>query len=216
MDHLDQVFASVAVIAEFHPKLKAIRFWQDNQTRQFHFAAIFYDRSLHPREELEADIADIATQLSMAALPDDHAFCMDVEHLFNGAQPTGPIAKLTDVDWKTFRKISSYAQYWKHRSPREVNKLITFVMAVPVFSRLAGQLIVQNQSVTESQIVEQVSRQGGFFILGGKRFRELFREEINTAFNEAKLLVSTFRGTRSDEAARIVNTMLEAMLKQVH
>lgn len=129
----------------------------------------------------------------MAALPDYHAFCMDVEHLFNGAQPTGPIAKLTDVDWKTFRKISSYAQYWKHRSPREVNKLITFVMAVPVFSRLAGQLIVQNQSVTESQIVEQVSREGGFFILGGKRFRELFREEINTAFNEAKLLVSTFR-----------------------
>ncbi|WP_439503049.1 hypothetical protein [Methylophaga sp.] len=212
MDNLDQLFASVAVIAEFHPKLKAIRFWQDSNTLQFHSSVIFYDRTLEPREELEADIANIATQLALAALPDYHAFCVDLEHLFDGAQPSGPIAQLTDVDWRTFRKISSYAQYWKQRSPREVNKLITFVMAVPVFSRLAGQLIVQSQNATENQIFEQIAQQQGSFIMGGKRFRELFRQEIDTAYNEAKLLVSTFRGTKTDEAPRIVNGMLESMV----
>ncbi len=212
MDNLDQLFASVAVIAEFHPKLKAIRFWQDSNTLQFHSSVIFYDRTLEPREELEADIANIATQLSLAALPDYHAFCVDLEHLFDGAQPSGPIAQLTEVDWRTFRKISSYAQYWKQRSPREVNKLITFVMAVPVFSRLAGQLIVQSDNATENQIFEQIAQQQGSFIMGGKRFRELFRQEIDTAYNEAKLLVSTFRGTKTDEAPRIVNGMLESMV----
>jgi hypothetical protein len=212
MDNLDQLFASVAVIAEFHPKLKAIRFWQDSNTLQFHSSVIFYDRTLEPREELEADIANIATQLALAALPDYHAFCVDLEHLFDGAQPSGPIAQLTDVDWRTFRKISSYAQYWKQRSPREVNKLITFVMAVPVFSRLAGQLIVQSHNATENQIFEQIAQQQGSFIMGGKRFRELFRQEIDTAYNEAKLLVSTFRGTKTDEAPRIVNGMLESMV----
>jgi len=212
MDNLDQLFASVAVIAEFHPKLKAIRFWQNSNTLQFHSSVIFYDRALEPREELEADIANIATQLSLAALPDYHAFCVDLEHLFDGAQPSGPIAQLTDVDWRTFRKISSYAQYWKQRSPREVNKLITFVMAVPVFSRLAGQLIVQSDNATENQIFEQIAQQQGSFIMGGKRFRELFRQEIDTAYNEAKLLVSTFRGTKTDEAPRIVNGMLESMV----
>ena len=74
MDNLDQLFASVAVIAEFHPKLKAIRFWQDSNTLEFHSSVIFYDRTLEPREELEADIANIATQLALAALPDYHAF----------------------------------------------------------------------------------------------------------------------------------------------
>ena len=214
MDNLDQLFASVAVIAEFHPKLKAIRFWQDSNTLQFHSSVIFYDRTLEPREELEADIANIATQLALAALPDYHAFCVDLEHLFDGAQPSGPIAQLTDVDWRTFRKISSYAQYWKQRSPREVNKLITFVMAVPVFSRLAGQLIVQRHNATESQIFDQIAQQQGSFIMGGKRFRELFRQEIDTAYNEAKLLVSTFRGTKTDEAPRIVNGMLESMVNR--
>lgn len=212
MDNLDQLFASVAVIAEFHPKLKAIRFWQNSNTLQFHSSVIFYDRALEPREELEADIANIANQLSLAALPDYHAFCVDLEHLFDGAQPSGPIAQLTEVDWRTFRKISSYAQYWKQRSPREVNKLITFVMAVPVFSRLAGQLIVQSDNATENQIFEQIAQQQGSFIIGGKRFRELFRQEIDTAYNEAKLLVSTFRGTKTDEAPRIVNGMLESMV----
>jgi len=214
MDNLDQLFASVAVIAEFHPKLKAIRFWQDSNTLQFHSSVIFYDRTLEPREELEADIANIATQLSLAALPDYHAFCVDLEHLFDGAQPSGPIAQLTEVDWRTFRKISSYAQYWKQRNPREVNKLITFVMAVPVFSRLAGQLIVQRHNATESQIFDQIAQQQGSFIMGGKRFRELFRQEIDTAYNEAKLLVSTFRGTKTDEAPRIVNGMLESMVNR--
>ncbi len=212
MEKLDQLFASEAVIAEFHPKLKAIRFWQNSNTLQFHSSVIFYDRALEPREELEADIANIATQLSLAALPDYHAFCVDLEHLFDGAQPSGPIAQLTEVDWRTFRKISSYAQYWKQRSPREVNKLITFVMAVPVFSRLAGQLIVQSDNATENQIFEQIAQQQGSFIMGGKRFRELFRQEIDTAYNEAKLLVSTFRGTKTDEAPRIVNGMLESMV----
>jgi hypothetical protein len=212
MDTLDQLFASVAVIAEFHPKLKAIRFWQDSKTLQYHSAVIFFDRTLAPREELEADIANIATQLASAALPDYHAFCVDLEHLFNGAQPSGPIRHLSDVDWRTFRKISSYAQYWKQRNPREVNKLITFVMAVPVFSRLAGQLIVQNHNVTESQIFEQITQQHGSFVMGGKRFRELFRQEIDTAYNEAKLLVSTFRGTKTEGAARIVNGMVESIV----
>lgn len=48
--------------------------------------------------------------------------------------------------------------------------------------------------------------------MGGKRFRELFRQEIDTAYNEAKLLVSTFRGTKTEEASRIVNGMLESMV----
>src|SRR5690606_8512608 len=152
--------------------------------------------------------------LASAALPDYHAFCVDLEHLFNGAQPSGPIAQLTDVDWRTFRKISSHAQYWGQRNPREVNKLITFVMAVPVFSRLAGQLIVQSHNSTESQIFEQIAEQQGSFIMGGKRFRELFRQEIDTAYNEAKLLVSTYRGTKTEGAARIVNGMVESIVNK--
>ena len=59
------------------------------------------------KEELEADIANIAARLSSVAIPDYYAFCVDVETIFNGAQPSGPIAGLQDLDWKTFRKNMS-------------------------------------------------------------------------------------------------------------
>lgn len=212
MQQLSQLFSSVAVMAEFHPRARALRFWRDKQSQALLSDIVYFDKPLTIKEELEADIAGIASRLSAAALPDYHAFCVDVEIIFNGAQPSGPIAGLQDLDWKTFRKISSYAQYWKERNPREVAKLITFVMAIPVFSRLVGQLIVDKQSTTEKQIYQQIAETGGTFILGVGRFRELFAEEIATAYNEAQLLVSTFRGTKSDEAARIVNGMVASMV----
>ena len=212
MQQLSQLFSSVAVMAEFHPRARALRFWRDKQSQTLLSDIVYFDKPLTIKEELEADIAGIASRLSAAALPDYHAFCVDVEIIFNGAQPSGPIAGLQDLDWKTFRKISSYAQYWKERNPREVAKLITFVMAIPVFSRLVGQLIVDKQSTTEKQIYQQIAETGGTFILGVGRFRELFAEEIATAYNEAQLLVSTFRGTKSDEAARIVNVMVASMV----
>ncbi len=214
MQELSQLFSSVAVMAEFHPRARALRFWRDKQSQSLLSDIVYFDKPLTIKEELEADIASIASRLTAAALPDYHAFCVDVEIIFNGAQPSGPIAGLQDIDWKTFRKISSYAQYWKERNPREVAKLITFVMAIPVFSRLVGQLIVDKHSKTEKQIHRQIAEAGGVFILGVGRFQELFAEEISTAFNEAQLLVSTFRGTKSDEAARIVNGMVAAMVSQ--
>ena len=212
MQQLSQLFSSVAVMAEFHPRARALRFWRDKQSQTLLSDIVYFDKPLTIKEELEADIAGIASRLSAAALPDYHAFCVDVEIIFNGAQPSGPIAGLQDLDWKTFRKISSYAHYGKERNPREVAKLITGVMARPVFSRLVGQLIVDKQSTTEKQIYQQIAETGGTFILGVGRFRELFAEEIATAYNEAQLLVSTFRGTKSDEAARIVNGMVASMV----
>lgn len=214
MQELSQLFSSVAVMAEFHPRARALRFWRDKQSQALLSSIVYFDKPLTIKEELEADIASIAARLSMAALPDYHAFCVDVEIIFNGAQPSGPIAGLQDLDWKTFRKISSYAQYWKERNPREVAKLVTFIMAIPVFSQLVGQLIVEKHSKTEKQIYRQIAETGGTFILGVGRFRELFAEEINTAYNEAQLLVSTFRGTKSDQAARIVNGMVASMVGQ--
>jgi hypothetical protein len=46
------------------------------------------------------------------------------------------------------------------------------------------------------------------------QFKQLFRDEIDTAFNQAKMLVSTFRGTRTDNAARIVNGMVNSMVNR--
>jgi hypothetical protein len=48
--------------------------------------------------------------------------------------------------------------------------------------------------------------------MGVNRFNQLFREDIDSAFNEAKLLVSTFRGTRDQNAAKIINGMVKSML----
>jgi hypothetical protein len=214
MPELRQLFSSVAVTAEFHPRARALRFWRDQSTQALCSSIVYFDKPLTIKEELEADIAGIAARLSDVALPDYHAFCVDVDAIFSGAQPTGPITTLQDLDWKTFRKISSYAQYWQERNPREVAKLVSFVMAIPVFSQLVGQLIVDKQSKTEKQIYRQIAETGGTFILGVGRFKALFAEEIDMAYNEARLLVSTFRGTKSDEAARIVNGMVASMVKQ--
>lgn len=212
MHALSQLFSSVAVIAEFHPRARALKFWRDEHTQLCQSGVVFFDKPLMIKEELEADIASIASRLSNAALPDYHAFCVDVEAIFMGAQPTGPISSLQDLDWKTFRKISSYAQYWKERNPREVTKLITFIMAIPIFSRLVGQLIIAGHNPTEQQIMKHITYSRGPFILGVKRFRELFSKEIEMAYNESQMLVSTFRGTRSNEAAKIINNMVATMV----
>lgn len=212
MHALSQLFSSVAVMAEFHPRARALKFWRDKQTHCFHSSVVLFDKPLMIKEELEADIASIASRLSVAALPDYHAFCVDVEAIFSGAQPSGPISTLQDLDWKTFRKISSYAHYWKERNPREVTKLITFIMAIPIFSRLVGQLIIEGHNPTEQQIIEHISHSHGPFILGVNRFRQLFGKEIEMAYNESQMLVSTFRGTRSNEAAKIINNMAATMV----
>ena len=90
MQELSQLFSSVAVMAEFHPRARALRFWRDKQSQTLLSDIVYFDKPLTIKEELEADIAGIASRLSTAALPDYHAFCVDVEIIFNGAQPSGP------------------------------------------------------------------------------------------------------------------------------
>lgn len=211
-DHAS-LFSSVAVMAEFHPRAKAIRFWRDD-CMKCHSRVELYDAPMQALEELEADIAVVSTELSKAALPDFHAFCTDIETIFDGAQPTpqGAIAKLDKLDWHRFRRISTYAQYWRERNPREVNKLLTFVMGVPMYSRILGQLIICRHSEAEREILALIKEPRAVYIMGVNQFKQLFKEDINYAFNEAKMLVATFRGTRSDNAARIVNGMVNSLL----
>lgn len=204
------LFTSVAVMAEFHPQAKALRFWRDESGNQLQSRVELYDSPLQALEELEADIAVVSSELSRAVLPDFHAFCTDIEIIFDGGQPSGPILGLKSLDWPRFRRISAYAQYWKQRNPREVNKLLTFVMGIPLYSCLLGEIITQRQSAAEQEIVNRVNQPGGVYIMGVNRFKQLFRDDIDNALNEAKMLVATFCGTRSDNAARIVNGMLDS------
>jgi hypothetical protein len=204
------LFSSVAVLAEFHPQAKALRFWRD-QDDDLHARVELYDAPLPALEELEADIALVTSTLSDAALPDFYAFCRDIETIFGGGQPSGPISGLADIDWPRFRRLSAYAQYWQERNPREVNKLLTFMMGIPLYSQLLEKIIVRGESEAEQQILQQIALPGGVFMMGVNRFRDLFREEIDSAFNEAKLLVSTYRGTRDENAARIINGMVKSM-----
>lgn len=206
------MFSSVAVLAEFHPRAKALRFWRDEQNQLLQSKVELYDAPLEALQELEADIALVSSTLSEAALPDFHAFCTDIETIFRGAQPTGPVAELSGVDWPRFRRISAYAQYWQDRNPREVNKLMTFMMGIPLFSQLLGRFITRRQSEAGQQILQQTAEPGGVYIIGVNRFHQLFLEDIDNAFNEAKMLVSTFRGTRDANAARIINGMVKSML----
>jgi hypothetical protein len=204
------MFSSVAVLAEFHPQAKALRFWRDEQQEMLHARVELYDAPLEALQELEADIALVSSSLSDAALPDFHAFCADIENIFRGAQPSGPVAHLSQLDWPRFRRISAYAQYWQERNPREVSKLLTFMMGIPLFSQLLGSFITRRHGETEQAILQQTAEPGGVYIMGVNRFHQLFSNEIDTAFNEAKLLVSTFRGTRDDNAARIINGMVKS------
>lgn len=212
MDNHTGLFSSVAVLAEFHPQAKALRFWRDQQDDVVRARVELYDSPLEALQELEADIALVTSTLGDATLPDFHAFCTDIETVFRGAQPSGPIAELSDVDWHRFRRISAYAQYWQDRNPREVNKLLTFMMGIPLYSQLLGRFITRRHGDTEQEILRQTAEPGGVFIMGVNRFHQLFREDIDKAFNEAKMLVSTFRGTRDDNAARIINGMVKSML----
>lgn len=205
------LFTSIAVMAEFHPQAKALRFWRDQQDLTLQSRVELYDSPLQALEELEADIALVSSDLSDAALPDFHAFCTDIEIIFDGGQPSGPIDELEQLDWRRFRRISAYAQYWKQQNPREVNKLLTFVMGIPLYSCLLGEIITQRRSDTEQEILSRIDQPGAVYIMGVNRFKQLFRQDIDNALNEAKMLVSTFRGTRSDNAARIVNGMLDSM-----
>jgi hypothetical protein len=206
------LFASVAVLAEFHPQAKALRFWRDEQQQQLHAKVELYDSPLPALEELEADIALVSNTLSEAALPDFHAFCQDIEAIFHGGQPSGPVSDLDGVDWARFRRISAYAQYWQDRNPREVNKLLTFMMGIPLYSQLLGSFITRRHGEAEQEIIAKTASPGAVYIMGVNRFNQLFREDIDTAFNEAKLLVSTFRGTRDENAAKIINGMVKSML----
>jgi hypothetical protein len=210
MTEHSSLFSSVAVMAEFHPRAKALRFWRDEKKANLKSQVELYDSPLEALEELEADIAIVTAVLAHAALPDFHAFCTDVETIFEGAQPSGPIAELDKLDWYRFRRISAYAQYWKQRNPREVNKLLTFVMGIPLYSCLLGEFITQRHSDAEQEILNTVAVPGGIYIMGVARFKDLFRSDIDNAFNEAKMLVSTFRGTKTENAARIVNGMLNS------
>ena len=211
MSDYASIFSSIAVLAEFHPQAKALRFWRDEE-HQLHGQVELYHSSLEALEELEADIAWVSNTLIDAALPDFHAFCTDIEIVFAGAQPSGPIATLQGVDWPRFRRISAYAQYWQDKNPREVNKLLTFMMGIPLYSHLLGRFIIRRHAQAERDIMEQTSRPGGVYILGVNRFRQLFQEDMDNAFNEARLLVSTFRGTRDENAPRIINGMVKSML----
>ncbi|MTI63069.1 hypothetical protein [Methylophaga sp.] len=206
------LFSSVAVLAEFHPQAKALRFWRDEKQQQLHAKVELYDSPLPALEELEADIALVSDTLSEAALPDFHAFCQDIEVIFHGSQPSGPVSQLEGVDWPRFRRISAYAQYWQDRNPREVNKLLTFMMGIPLYSQLLGSFITRRHGEAEQEIIEKTATPGAVYIMGVNRFNQLFREDIDTAFNEAKLLVSTFRGTRDENAAKIINGMVKSML----
>ncbi|MBD3635128.1 MAG: hypothetical protein HUJ23_09510 [Methylophaga sp.] len=206
------LFSSVAVLAEFHPQAKALRFWRDENQQQLHAKVELYDAPLAALEELEADIALVSDTLIDAALPDFHAFCQDIEAIFHGSLPTGPVSRMEGVDWPRFRRISAYAQYWQDRNPREVNKLLTFMMGIPLYSQLLGRFITRHRSAAEQEIIAQTATPGAVYIMGVNRFNQLFREDIDTAINEAKLLVSTFRGTRDDNAAKIINGMVKSML----
>lgn len=206
------LFSSVAVLAEFHPQAKALRFWRDENQQQLHAKVELYDAPLAALEELEADIALVSDTLIDAALPDFHAFCQDIEAIFHGSQPTGPVSRVEGVDWPRFRRISAYAQYWQDRNPREVNKLLTFMMGIPLYSQLLGRFITRHRSEAEQEIIAQTATPGAVYIMGVNRFNQLFREDIDSAINEAKLLVSTFRGTRDDNAANIINGMVKSML----
>lgn len=212
MNEAAGMFSSVAVLAEFHPQAKALRFWRDEQSQLLQSKVELYDAPLEALQELEADIALVSSTLSEAALPDFYAFCTDIETIFHGAQPSGPVADLSAVDWPRFRRISAYAQYWQDRNPREVNKLLTFMMGIPLFSQLLGRFITRRHSDAEQQILQQTAEPGGVYIMGVNRFHQLFLDDIDDAFNEAKMLVSTFRGTRDDNAARIINGMVKSML----
>jgi hypothetical protein len=86
------------------------------------------------------------------------------------------------------------------------------MMGIPLYSQLLGRFITRRHGDAEQEILLQTEQPGSIYILGVNRFRQLFREDIDNAFNEAKMLVSTFRGTRDENAARIVNGMVKSML----
>ncbi|AFJ03179.1 hypothetical protein Q7C_2040 [Methylophaga frappieri] len=208
MSALSQMFASVAVLAEFHPGAQAVRFWRNNHTGQLQSDIVFSDQKLTDKQLLEADIASIATQLAEVALPDYFAFCRDIEAIFSGSQPNGPVTKLANMDWPALRQIAIYAQHWRSKNPREVAKLVAFVMAIPVFSRLVGQRIVAGQSETEKQISHQVEHASGMYIMGVEKFKGLFADEIQSTLSEASLLVAAYRGAKGENASNIINGMI--------
>lgn len=212
MRNLCQLFSSVAVMAEFHPKARALRFRRDASSGLLCSDVVLDSTPLLMQERLEADIALIASHLTEATLPDYYAFCVDVDRVFNQDQAAGPVARLEQVDWRRFNRLVDYACYWKASNPGEVAKLVTFVMAFPLFSMLVARRIVSRRNKTETEIFQHVVQQGQVFMMGVNRFHELFFDEINESYNEAKMLVATYRGTRSQSAEKIVNNMVNVML----
>ena len=91
-----------------------------------------------------------------------------------------------------------------------VLSLLLLFLIVPVFA----QEQITEEEVNQEKLLIEANREKllGNYDKAITMLRELFRQEIDTAYNEAKLLVSTFRGTKTDEAPRIVNGMLESMV----
>ncbi len=206
-----QLFSSVSVLAEFHPLAKTIQFWSDSHG-QTHSKTIFEQATPTAMQALEVDIAMVADQLAKASLPDFYQFCTDIELIFHGAQPSGPVTTVAEIDWQRLRRISIYAQYWKHRNPQEVDKLLSFVMGIPLYSQIVAQLITAEATESRDEILRGISLSGGVYLIGVQRYKHLFRSEINQAMNEAKVLVSTFRGTHDDNAAELLNRMVDTIL----
>lgn len=206
-----QLFSSVSVLAEFHPLARAVQFWSD-KNGQRHSKVVYEHIAPTAMQALEVDIAIIADQLGKASLPDFYQFCSDIELIFHGAQPSGPVAAISDIDWLRLRRISIYAQYWKNRNPAEVNKLLSFVMGIPLYSQIVAQLIASEKSDSKQEILQGITLSGGVYLVGVERYKQLFRREIDQAFNEAKVLVSAFRGTHEENAAELINSMVEAAL----
>jgi hypothetical protein len=206
-----QLFSSVSVLAEFHPLARAVQFWSD-KNGQRHSKVVYEHIAPTAMQALEVDIAIIADQLGKASLPDFYQFCSDIELIFHGAQPSGPVAAISDIDWLRLRRISIYAQYWKNRNPAEVNKLLSFVMGIPLYSQIVAQLIASEKSDIKQEILQGITLSGGVYLVGVERYKQLFRREIDQAFNEAKVLVSAFRGTHEENAAELINSMVEAAL----
>lgn len=208
-------FSSVAVLSRFHPRARTLWFRRRPDTGAVQVTIIYADTPMDARTVLEAELALASSLLVDAAGPDFHAFCRDIEMLIQGAQPSAPVERLALADWTMLRRISSYAQHWRQRNPAEVDRLLSFMMCMPAYSRLAAIGISRHGGADWQDILALSARGTGGYLIGVSRFHSLFQRQLAAAMTQANQLLSVCHGDGSASAARRVKALLGSRIDEI-
>ncbi|HDZ16083.1 MAG TPA: hypothetical protein ENI26_00415 [Methylophaga aminisulfidivorans] len=209
---LTQLYSSLIINVEMHPRAKSIHFWSDLRSGNISAEVNLSLQPLSHIEAIEVDLALAANALRTLILPNFYQLCVDIEAIFHGAQPSTLIDQLAEADIQHLLNLSRYAQSWQSKYPGEVKKLLQYVLVLPVYSQIWSRLAVEERSELTQQVNELLSQPGNDYLIGCKQFQQHYLKQSLQALSQARQLVFSFFDLRPGINPERLNSLVHNTL----